>query len=206
MVDERHGPASDEASPHTVPELATPRLLLRAWRDEDLAPFAAINADARVARHLPRTLTRDESDTLAGLIRQSFARDGVGLWAVERTDLDARPFIGFIGLSIPRFEAHFTPCVELGWRLAPEHWGLGLATEGARMAARHAFEEVGLDAVVAFTVPANAPSRRVMEKIGMRHDPSEDFDHPALPEGDALRRHVLYRLDRARARAAALIG
>ena len=108
-------------------------------------------------------------------------------------------FIGFAGLSVPAFRARFTPCVEIGWRLAPEHWGRGLATEAARAVVGHAFDSLGLDSLVSFTVPANVRSRRVMEKIGMTHDPADDFDHPKLPEGDPLRRHVLYRLQCRRA-------
>lgn len=174
--------------------LQTSRLLLRSWRDADLAPFAALNADARVARYLPSTLTREESDALADKIRAGFEQHGFGLWAVERTDAVGHPFIGFIGLSVPGFEAPFTPCVEIAWRLAAEHWGMGLATEGARAVSRYAFAELGLDAIVSFTVQCNLPSRRVMEKIEMTTDPREDFDHPRLVAGHPLRRHVLYRL------------
>jgi len=173
--------------------LSTERLLLREWRDDDLEPFAALNADPRVCRFFPSTLTRGESDALAARIREDFQRRGFGVWAVERLDVPERPFIGFIGLSVPRFEARFTPCVEIAWRLSAEHHGHGLATEGARAALAYGFDVLGLDGIVSFTVPANQPSRRVMEKIGMRHDPADDFDHPALPEGHPLRWHVLYR-------------
>lgn len=176
--------------------IATPRLLLRPWRDEDLAPFAAINADPCVAHYLPATLSRSESDAFADRIRTGFEREGFGLWATERVDHPARPFVGFIGLSVPTFDAHFTPCVEIGWRLAREHWGAGLATEGARAVVQHAFGDLHLDEVVSFTVPENLASRRVMEKLGMRHDPAGDFEHPQLPVGHRLRRHVLYRLRR----------
>jgi ribosomal-protein-alanine N-acetyltransferase len=112
------------------------------------------------------------------------------------------PFVGFVGLSVPRFEAHFTPCVEIGWRLAREHWGRGYAGEGARAALAFGFDALGLDEIVSFTVPRNLRSRRVMERIGMACDPAGDFDHPALPEGHALRRHVLYRMARGDARLA----
>lgn len=122
---------------------------------------------------------------------QQLAR-GFTLYAAEL--LVSGDFIGFIGLSVPTFEAHFTPCVEIGWRLAAAYWNRGLATEGARAVLRHGFEALGLAEVVAFTVPGNLASRRVMEKIGMTHDPGEDFEHPRLPEGHALRRHVLYRV------------
>ena len=106
------------------------------------------------------------------------------------------PFVGFVGLSVPTFEAHFTPCVEVGWRLARAHWGRGYATEAAGAALTFGFSDVGLDEVVSFTVPHNRPSRRVMQRLGMRRDPAEDFEHPSLPEGHPLRRHVLYRLHR----------
>lgn len=173
--------------------LQTPRLRLRAWRDEDLAPFAAINADPEVARYLPSTLNRDESDAFAERIRARMDEDGFGFWAAERLDHPASPFIGFIGLSRPRFEADFTPCVEIGWRLDRAHWGIGLASEGAQALLHCALTELRLSEVVAFSAVENLASRRVMEKIGMQRDPAEDFDHPSLPPGHPLKRHVLYR-------------
>jgi RimJ/RimL family protein N-acetyltransferase len=115
-----------------------------------------------------------------------------GLCAVELRDNHC--FAGYIGLAVPSFEAHFTPCVEIGWRLAADYWGRGLATEGARRMVQYASEVLELRSLVSFTVPANIRSRRIMEKLGMIHDPGDDFDHPALPNGHALRRHVLYRL------------
>lgn len=172
--------------------LRTERLLLRAWRAGDREPFARMNADPRVKEFFPAPLTRAESDALADRIEAHFAKHGFGLYAAE---LGAEgSFIGFIGLSVPPFEAHFTPCVEIGWRLAAEYWGRGLATEGAREVVRYAFEELGLDSLVSMTVPANLASRRVMEKLGMTHAPADDFDHPSLPAGHPLRQHVLYRL------------
>ena len=174
--------------------MRTERLLLRRWRPSDRAPFAALNADPRVMRHFPATLSRAESDAYAERIEAHFAEHGFGLWAVEAPDLAA--FIGFVGLSVPRFEAPFTPCVEIGWRLAAEHWGRGYAPEAARAALAFGFETLALAEILSFTAAANQPSRRVMEKLGMTHDPADDFDHPALPEGHALRRHVLYRLSR----------
>jgi RimJ/RimL family protein N-acetyltransferase len=175
--------------------IETPRLLLRAWRDADREPFARLAADPRVMEFLPARLTRPESNAMVDRAQANLARDGFTLFAAElrRTG----EFIGFIGLSRPSFEAHFTPCVEIGWRLAVEHWNQGLATEGARAVLRIAFEEAGLEEIVSFTVPANLRSRRVMEKLGMTHDPADDFDHPRLPPGHPLRRHVLYRLRRA---------
>jgi RimJ/RimL family protein N-acetyltransferase len=186
--------ATDVTIPH--PTLTTPRLLLRPWQDEDLAPFAALNADPRVMEYMPKRLTPEESDALAARIREHFARHGFGLWAVEVAK-GAR-FAGFVGLSVPAFQAHFTPCVEVGWRLAAEHWGHGYATEAARAALSFGFERLGLEEIVSFTVPANQRSRSVMDRVGMTHSPADDFEHPLLPEGHPLRRHVLYRLRRSR--------
>jgi len=177
-----------------VPVLDTARLRLRPWRDTDLEPLAEINADERVMEFFPRTLEREESDALAGLLSRSFAENGFGVWAVERPGI--ADFIGFVGLGIPRFEAPFTPCLEVGWRLGFAHWGRGYATEAARAALAYGFETLGYDEIVAFTVPDNRRSRRVMEKLGMSRDAAEDFDHPQLPEQHPLRRHVLYRLQR----------
>lgn len=176
----------------SMTSLATPRLLLRPWRETDLEPFAALNSDPRVARYLGQPLSAAQSDALAERLRSDLAFRGFGLWAVELPGKVG--FIGFIGLSVPRFEAHFTPCVELGWRLAADFHGRGYATEGAGAAVRHAFDVLGLTELVSFTVPKNVASRRVMEKLGMRRDPTDDFDHPLLPAGHPLRRHVLYRL------------
>lgn len=177
-----------------VPTIRTPRLRLRDWRDEDLAPFAAMNADPTVMEFFPRPLDRAESDAAVGRIREHFARHGFGLWAVEVPV--AAEFIGFVGLSVPRFEAHFTPCVEIGWRLARDHWGRGYATEAARAVLDLAFGRPGPDEVVSYTAAVNLRSRAVMERIGMTRSPGDDFDHPWLPEGHALRPHVLYRIGR----------
>ncbi|HXZ12505.1 MAG TPA: GNAT family N-acetyltransferase [Candidatus Sulfotelmatobacter sp.] len=169
--------------------ISTERLLLREWREADRQAFAAINADARVMEFMPAPLTRAESDALADRIEAHFRERGFGLFAAELRESGA--FIGFIGLSVPRFEAKFMPCVEIGWRLSADYWGRGLATEGARAVLRYGFETLGLEEIVSFTVPANLASRHVMEKIGMRHRAEHDFDHPGLPEGHPLRRHVL---------------
>ncbi|MBL8673403.1 MAG: GNAT family N-acetyltransferase [Rhodospirillales bacterium] len=177
------------------PSLETARLRLRPWAARDLAPFAAMNADPRVMEHFPGTLTRAESDALVARIEEHFVRHGFGLWAIEVAADGA--FAGFTGLAVPRFEAPFTPCVEIGWRLAPAHWGQGYATEAAQAALAFGFKTAGLEEIVSFTVPANLPSRRVMERLGMTRRPEDDFDHPALPSGHELRRHVLYRLRRA---------
>lgn len=175
--------------------LRTPRLRLRPFRQSDCAPFAALNADPRVMEHFPSLLTRAESDAMVQRIADHFAQHGFGLWAAELRE--RAEFIGFIGLLRPSFTAHFTPCVEVGWRIGSAHWGQGLASEGAAAALRFGFEKLELDEIVSMTVPANVRSRRVMEKLGMTHDPGDDFDHPRLPEGSPLRRHVLYRIRKA---------
>ena len=175
-----------------LPELQTERLLLRTWHEEDREPFAALNADPRVMEHFPKLLTREESDAAVDRIAAHFQQHGFGWWAVEIPGIV--PLAGFIGLAVPRFEAAFTPCVEIGWRLAADFWNRGYATEGAKAALEFGFGPLGMQEIVSFTVPANLRSRRVMEKIGMRHCPEEDFDHPLLPAGHSLSRHVLYRI------------
>ena len=142
--------------------------------------------------HFPSTLTRRESDATAARIRAHFERHGFGLWVLDVPGI--AEFAGFVGLSLPAFEAPFTPCVEVGWRLASEYWGRGYASEGAALALDFAFERLGLVEVVSFTVAANARSRRVMERLDMHHADEDDFDHPFLPPGNPLRRHVLYRI------------
>jgi len=173
-------------------EIRTERLWLRRWRPEDLEPFAALNADRAVMEYLTKALSREESNALVARSEAHFDAHGFGLFAVEVVEDES--FAGFVGLSIPSFAAHFTPCVEIGWRLAAQHQGCGYATEAARAALGFGFETLGLGEIVSFTVPANTRSRRVMEKLGMSRRAADDFDHPALPEGHPLRRHVLYRL------------
>ncbi len=173
------------------PQLTTARLRLRPWRAEDRPAFAALNADPRVMGLLPKVLDRLKSDAVAARIEEHFERHGFGLWAVEVAS--GPDFIGFVGLSVPRFEAAFTPCVEIAWRLAYNHWGRGYATEAA---GAFAFGPLGLAQIVSFTVPANHRSRRVMERLGMTPSPADDFDHPNLPSAHPLRRHVLYRLNK----------
>lgn len=175
-----------------LPSIETSRLLLRPWRDEDFEPFAGLTADPKVMEYFPALLTREESDALAQGIAARMAERGFGLWAVEVPGI--APFIGFVGLSVPSFEAHFTPCVEVGWRLARAHWGKGYASEAANASLRFGFETVGLEEIVSFTVPQNLRSRAVMERIGMHQDPDGGFDHPRITEGHPLRRQVLYRM------------
>jgi ribosomal-protein-alanine N-acetyltransferase len=184
--------------------LSTERLILRAWCEEDLPAFAALNADPRVAEFLPTCLERTESDALAARIAAHFRRHGCGLWAVEVRG--GTPFIGFAGLAVPSFDAHFTPCLEIGWRLAFAHWGRGYATEAARRVLAHAFGPLGRAEIVSFTTRDNRRSRAVMERLSMRHDPADDFLHPALPEGHPQRPHVLYRIDRRTFAAAQSAG
>lgn len=171
--------------------ITTDRLVLRRWRSDDRAPFAAMNSDPRVMEFFPQLLSREESDSLVDRIEAHFAEHGYGLWAVEVPG--SADFAGFVGLFRPRFTAHFTPCVEVGWRIAAEHWGRGYATEAARAAVEAGFT-IGLEEIVSMTVPSNVRSRRVMERLGMTRDPADDFDHPFLPEGHPLQRHVLYRI------------
>lgn len=154
-----------------------------------------MNDDPRVMQFFPKRLAREESDATVDRIEEHFRSRGFGLYAAELR-CDGR-FIGYVGLHTPTFSTHFTPCIEIGWRLATEVWGQGLATEGARAVVRLAFENLSIDEIVSFTVPANQRSIRVMQKLGMTHDPEDDFEHPSLLEGHSLRSHVLYRLKRS---------
>ena len=171
--------------------LETPRLLLRPWQKSDREPFRRLNADPRVMEFFAAPLSPTESDAMMQRIQAHIAQHGFGFFAAELRATGE--FVGFVGMSHVPFVAHFAPCVEIGWRLAVPHWNQGLATEGARACLRHAFENLALPEVLAFTVPANLRSRRVMEKLGMTHHPADDFQHPRLPEGHPLRPHVLYR-------------
>ena len=173
-------------------QVATERLLLRPWRETDFAPFHGINGDPVAMEYFPGVLSRDESDALATRVKAHFDEHGFGFWAVELPG--EAEFIGMVGIAHVWFDAHFTPAVEIGWRLDRRYWGRGFASEAARGALGYAFGPLGLSEVVAFTVPANRRSRAVMERIGMRRDPADDFEHPALLPGHALRPHVLYRI------------
>lgn len=172
--------------------LTTERLLLRRWRSTDLEPFAAMNADPRVMEHFPSPLDRASSDARVKGVETAFAAEGLGLWALERRDTGA--FIGFAGLAVPGFAAPFMPAVEVGWRLAFSAWGHGYASEAARAALADGFGRVGHVEVVSFTAATNTRSEALMRRLGMTHDPVDDFDHPGLPVGHRLRRHLLYRV------------
>lgn len=171
--------------------MQTERLFLRPWKMDDLEPLAQLNADPRVMEYFPKTLNLEESLKSLKEAIQHFDRYGFGFWAA--TLLDQGTFIGFIGLEHVDFSAPFTPAIEIGWRLAFDHWGKGYATEGAKAALKYGFEKLGLREIVSFTAVQNMRSRKVMERIGMHHDPKDDFDHPKLPIGHPLRKHVLYR-------------
>jgi RimJ/RimL family protein N-acetyltransferase len=178
-----------------VPRLETERLLLREWLGTDRAPYGALCADPEVMRHFPSTMRPEDAAAQVDGFIAGWSQRGFGLWAVQRADTGE--FIGFTGLSSPRFTTDFTPCVEVGWRLARQHWGNGFAPEAARAAIDWGFAHLDLpnDEVVSFTTVANANSRRVMEKIGMVEDPDRAFDHPLYPEWSGAR-HVLYATTR----------
>jgi ribosomal-protein-alanine N-acetyltransferase len=191
-----------------APTLETGRLVLRPWRDADLEPWAAMNADPRVMEFFPATLDRAESDAQVERVRAKLEADGFGWWALEAKD--GPSFAGVICLQRVPYDTPFGPAYEIGWRVAPACWGRGYAPEGARAAAAHAFGVLGLDEVVALTARINVRSRRVMEKLGMTYDPADDFDHPRVAVGHPIRPHVLYRLRSAcageRGRCSAVVG
>ncbi len=168
------------------------RLVLRQWQDRDADAFAAMNADPRVMEFFVATLSRAESDAMLSRMRAFTDERGWGWWCVEI----AGECAGFTGLSEPPYETPFTPCVEVGWRMRPQFWGHGYATEAAKLALDFGFETLQLPQIVSFTAVGNQRSRRVMERIGMQRDLAGDFDHPGVPEGHPLRRHVLYRINR----------
>jgi 3-dehydroquinate dehydratase/shikimate dehydrogenase len=171
--------------------IETDRLILRRWQSSDVEPFVSLNRDPRVMEFFPATLSRSETEAMIISIEDRIGRDGIGLWAAERKE--PRGFIGFIGLNVPVYPLPFSPCVEVGWRLAFDCWGKGYAQEGARAALAFGFESMGIKEIVSFTTINNVRSRRVMERIGMSYDTHGDFDHPQLPLHHPLRRHVLYR-------------
>jgi RimJ/RimL family protein N-acetyltransferase len=184
-------------------ELRTARLVVRGWRLADRVPFAEMNADAIVMEFFPGVLARAASDTLVDRFEAEFAEFGFCPWAVELAGTGA--FIGFVGLTTVRSELPFAPAVEIGWRLALPFWGRGYATEAGNAVLRYGFDEIGLEEIVSFTSTVNERSRRVMERLGMSRDPTEDFDHPRIAEDSAQCPHVLYRMRRYRPEKPSLI-
>jgi len=178
----------------TAMTIETERLILRRWGPEDVESFAAMNADPRVMEFYPKTLNRSETEAMITTIERKFDQHGFGLWATELRQTGQ--LAGFIGLNVPGYALPFSPCVEIGWRLGFDHWGQGYAQEGARATLAFGFDRAGLEEIVAFTAVINLRSCRVMEKIGMTYNPAAEFNHPHVPEGDRLRRHVLYRKHR----------
>ena len=180
------------------PILATSRLILRPFDEMDRAPFHALNTHPLVVESLGSTPTRAESDDMVDRYSAEMAREGWGLWAVAEGG-DGAPFVGMVGLHRVRPELPCAPAVEIGWRLHPDTWGRGYATEAAAAALAFGFEEAALAEIVAFTTTLNTRSQAVMERLGMRRDEAGDFEHPSVPEGSLLRRHVLYRATAATA-------
>jgi RimJ/RimL family protein N-acetyltransferase len=176
------------------PTLHTERLILRRWKDRDGDAFAALNSDPVVMEHFPGVLTREESDQMIRHMELHFEEFGYGLWAVEIRW--AEKLIGFAGLAVPTFNTHFTPAVEIGWRLTRDEWGNGYATEAAKAAIDFGFDHARLDEILSWTIPANERSQGVMTRLGMERAPELDFDHPRFLDDDHLRRHVVYRLTR----------
>jgi RimJ/RimL family protein N-acetyltransferase len=174
----------------TITELETDRLRLRQWQDRDHDPFALLNADARVMEFYPATLDRAASQAMVDRCQRLIAERGWGLWAVELKA--TQQFIGYVGLHIPGYELPFSPCVEVGWRLAYDHWGQGYATEAAKASLAFGFEQLKLATIVSFTAVQNTRSRAVMERLGMQQ--TGTFEHPSLPVNHPLRLHYLYQL------------
>lgn len=173
--------------------IETERLILRKWKEEDLEPFSRMNTDVRVMEYYPKLLTFEETKAFIERISRHIEDHGYGLFACELKDTGE--FIGYVGLSIPIIETEFTPCVEIGWRLAFHYWGKGYATEAARAVLKFGFEKTELREILSWTVPANVRSRRIMEKIGMIQDEAGGFMHPRMPEDHPLSWHVLYRME-----------
>ena len=171
-------------------ELRTPRVLLRQWKDSDIDAWAVMNADPEVRRYFPAVLNRAEAQAEADRIRANITQRGWGMWALEIPGVHA--FAGFVGLSLPGYEAPWMPAVEIGWRLAPAAWHQGYATEGATAALAFAFTHLELPQIVAMSVTTNTPSHSVMERIGMVRDEAADFDHPRVPADWPLIRHILH--------------
>lgn len=173
-------------------QIQTERLILREWKDSDIPIFIAMNRDLEVMKFFPNLLSEDESQALVANFRNHFSENGFGFFAVELKK--TQEFIGFVGIAKVNFEAHFTPAVEIGWRLSSQNFGKGYATEAAQEVLKFAFEELSMKEIVAFTIPENLPSQNVMKKIGMVRDLSGDFTHPKLPKNHKLSLHYLYKI------------
>jgi ribosomal-protein-alanine N-acetyltransferase len=185
---------ADNTTRMGAPTLETARVRLRPWRDDDIEAWVAMSADPRVMEFFPSVVDRVRAEATAKRLRDRLDADGFGWWVLEIND--RAPFAGVVALQDVSFEAPFTPALEVGWRLRCEYWGHGFATEGARAALAYAFDVLDRAEVVAMTATINTRSQRVMQRLGMTYDPRDDFDHPMLPRGDRLERHVLYRIGR----------
>lgn len=174
--------------------IETDRLILRTWLDNDLQPMLAINQDPKVMEYFPSLQDLEMTKNFIDKVNAHFEKHSYSLYATVRKDTGE--FIGFIGLLIADFDAHFTPATEIGWRLSSKHWGQGFATEGAKAVLDYAFRELKIPEIVSFTAEGNAKSVKVMQKIGLRHNENDDFDHQKLDDTNPLKRHVLYRLNR----------
>lgn len=177
-----------------LPILKTERLILRPWLKSDLHPFSELNADPKVMEFYHSTLTREESDALAEKIQRDYRKRNYGFWAMEVPRV--APFIGYVGLNDWNLEMSFAPCIDVGWRLASSYWGYGYATEGARASLSYGFETLGISEIVSMATIGNVRSHRVMERLGMRRNPTEDFPHPKVPCDHPLSMRVLYRIKR----------
>ena len=184
-----------------VQSIETSRIILREWQEEDFSHFARVNADPLVMEYMPRVLPPEDSDKLVRRFQRHFKKHGYGMYALE-TKAD-ESFVGFVGLNHVEFDAHFTPSVEIAWRLDYGFWGQGYATEAALRVLDHGFNALSLDKIVSFTVHDNARSIHVMEKIGLQHDKNGDFDYPSLKSGHPLGRFVLYKMDKKQYKAGA---
>jgi ribosomal-protein-alanine N-acetyltransferase len=174
-------------------EIRTARLLLRQFRESDIEPLTAMGQDPAVMKYFMSMLTREESVAMYDRMKARWEENGFGIFAVEIPGV--ADFAGFVGITLPRFEAHFTPCIEILWRLIPAYHNNGYCTEAARAVLDWAFHTKGITEILAWAVPQNIPSWRVMEKIGMER--IGEFDHPMVPEGHVLRKHLLYRIQSA---------
>ncbi len=175
-------------------KIESPRLILRSWKESDIAPFASMNQDPKVMEFFLSISSPEESEAMANRFQKQIDDKGYGPWAVELKSTGE--FIGFIGLLIVAPHFHFAPAIEAGWRLSQKHWGQGLATEGAIEVLQIAFEDLNLEEVVSMTAALNLPSQRVMQKIGMNHLAADDFNHPKIEQNHPLCKHVLFRAKR----------